>query len=280
MEQVSGLAWITGHPWDQPRIQRGPSDPNAGMHAAFALVVGLARRDATGTGQPLRGDDGRGRAQRGRGDRDRGQRLRQPARARRQPRPARRAAGPLPVRGLRPLARGLGRDRRAVARRCAPRSASRRGPPIPRSTPTPAGARSHDVLDDRIAEWCADRDADEAAALPRRRGRPGRGTARPAARRSGNPQFQHRGFHEAVDHPSSAASSSPRCRSGSPADSRHALDPAAARRCSASTTPRSSASSASTPAALAEARSIGTRRHRDDARAERPSGAASRRPRR
>jgi crotonobetainyl-CoA:carnitine CoA-transferase CaiB-like acyl-CoA transferase len=53
MEQVTGLAWLTGHSWDQPRIQRGPSDPNAGMHAAFALLVGLAERDATGDGVQL-----------------------------------------------------------------------------------------------------------------------------------------------------------------------------------------------------------------------------------
>jgi crotonobetainyl-CoA:carnitine CoA-transferase CaiB-like acyl-CoA transferase len=53
MEQVSGLAWITGHPWDQPRIQQGPCDPLAGMHAAFALHVGLAERAATGQGSLL-----------------------------------------------------------------------------------------------------------------------------------------------------------------------------------------------------------------------------------
>jgi crotonobetainyl-CoA:carnitine CoA-transferase CaiB-like acyl-CoA transferase len=53
MEQVTGLAWITGHRDDQPRIQRGPSDPNAGMHAALALVLGLAERDATGRGSLL-----------------------------------------------------------------------------------------------------------------------------------------------------------------------------------------------------------------------------------
>jgi len=53
MEQVTGLAWLTGHTWDQPRIQRGPSDPNAGMHAAFAALVGLAERDATGEGCQL-----------------------------------------------------------------------------------------------------------------------------------------------------------------------------------------------------------------------------------
>lgn len=50
MEQVTGLAWLTGHADDQPRIQRGPCDPNGGLHAAFAALVGLGRRDRTGVG--------------------------------------------------------------------------------------------------------------------------------------------------------------------------------------------------------------------------------------
>ena len=50
MEQISGLAWLTGHPHDQPRIQRGPCDPLAGTHAAFATLVALAERERTGTG--------------------------------------------------------------------------------------------------------------------------------------------------------------------------------------------------------------------------------------
>jgi len=50
MEQMTGLAWLTGHPDDQPRIQRGPCDPMAGTHAAFATLVALAERDRTGTG--------------------------------------------------------------------------------------------------------------------------------------------------------------------------------------------------------------------------------------
>lgn len=53
MEQMSGLAWITGHADDQPRIQRGPCDPLAGMHAAFATQVALAEREQTGTGHLL-----------------------------------------------------------------------------------------------------------------------------------------------------------------------------------------------------------------------------------
>jgi crotonobetainyl-CoA:carnitine CoA-transferase CaiB-like acyl-CoA transferase len=50
MEQVTGLAWLTGYPDDQPRIQRGPCDPNGGMHAAFATLIALERRDRTGVG--------------------------------------------------------------------------------------------------------------------------------------------------------------------------------------------------------------------------------------
>ena len=50
MEQVTGLAWVTGFEDDQPRIQRGPCDPNAGMHAAFAVLAALAERDVTGKG--------------------------------------------------------------------------------------------------------------------------------------------------------------------------------------------------------------------------------------
>ncbi len=53
MEQISGLAWITGHAYDQPRIQRGPCDPLAGMHAAFATLVALAEREKTGIGHRL-----------------------------------------------------------------------------------------------------------------------------------------------------------------------------------------------------------------------------------
>jgi crotonobetainyl-CoA:carnitine CoA-transferase CaiB-like acyl-CoA transferase len=50
MEQLSGLAWITGHTDDQPRIQRGPCDPLSGMHAAWAFLVALEEREATGRG--------------------------------------------------------------------------------------------------------------------------------------------------------------------------------------------------------------------------------------
>ena len=50
MESLSGLAWVTGHVDDQPRLQGGPCDPNAGVHAAFAIIAALTRRDLTGDG--------------------------------------------------------------------------------------------------------------------------------------------------------------------------------------------------------------------------------------
>ena len=50
MEQITGLAWMTGHPEDQPRIQRGPCDPNGGLHAAFGALIGLRHRERTGEG--------------------------------------------------------------------------------------------------------------------------------------------------------------------------------------------------------------------------------------
>jgi crotonobetainyl-CoA:carnitine CoA-transferase CaiB-like acyl-CoA transferase len=50
MEQMAGLSWITGHTQDQPRIQRGPCDPLAGIHAAFALLVAMNEREHSGRG--------------------------------------------------------------------------------------------------------------------------------------------------------------------------------------------------------------------------------------
>jgi crotonobetainyl-CoA:carnitine CoA-transferase CaiB-like acyl-CoA transferase len=50
MEQLTGMAWITGHLDDQPRIMRGPCDPIAGLHGATALLVALWERERTGEG--------------------------------------------------------------------------------------------------------------------------------------------------------------------------------------------------------------------------------------
>jgi crotonobetainyl-CoA:carnitine CoA-transferase CaiB-like acyl-CoA transferase len=51
VEQCSGMAWVTGFADGEPLVPRGPCDPIGGMHAAFAVLVALAERDATGEGQ-------------------------------------------------------------------------------------------------------------------------------------------------------------------------------------------------------------------------------------
>ena len=51
MEQIAGLAWVTGLPDGPPVAPRGACDPLAGAHAAFALLAGLEFTDRTGRGQ-------------------------------------------------------------------------------------------------------------------------------------------------------------------------------------------------------------------------------------
>jgi crotonobetainyl-CoA:carnitine CoA-transferase CaiB-like acyl-CoA transferase len=50
MEQISGMAWMTGFADGPPVIPRGPCDPLAGMHAAFLLLAALEDRRRTGHG--------------------------------------------------------------------------------------------------------------------------------------------------------------------------------------------------------------------------------------
>jgi crotonobetainyl-CoA:carnitine CoA-transferase CaiB-like acyl-CoA transferase len=51
MEQIAGLAWVTGLPDGPPIAPRGACDPLAGVHAAFALVAALEFAERTGRGQ-------------------------------------------------------------------------------------------------------------------------------------------------------------------------------------------------------------------------------------
>ena len=51
MEQIAGLAWVTGLPEGPPVAPRGACDPLAGAHAAFALLAALEFADRTGRGQ-------------------------------------------------------------------------------------------------------------------------------------------------------------------------------------------------------------------------------------
>jgi crotonobetainyl-CoA:carnitine CoA-transferase CaiB-like acyl-CoA transferase len=51
MEQIAGLAWVTGLPEGPPVPPRGACDPLAGAHATFALLAALEFADRTGRGQ-------------------------------------------------------------------------------------------------------------------------------------------------------------------------------------------------------------------------------------
>jgi crotonobetainyl-CoA:carnitine CoA-transferase CaiB-like acyl-CoA transferase len=50
MEQVSGMAWVTGYPDGPPLLPNGMCDPVAGTHATFSLLLALEYRRRTGRG--------------------------------------------------------------------------------------------------------------------------------------------------------------------------------------------------------------------------------------
>ena len=51
MEQITGMAWVTGYEGGPPIIPGGPVDPMVGAHAALAIVAALEHRARTGEGQ-------------------------------------------------------------------------------------------------------------------------------------------------------------------------------------------------------------------------------------
>ena len=51
MEQLTGMAWVTGYEGGPPIIPGGPVDPMVGVHAVLAVVAALEHRKRTGVGQ-------------------------------------------------------------------------------------------------------------------------------------------------------------------------------------------------------------------------------------
>jgi crotonobetainyl-CoA:carnitine CoA-transferase CaiB-like acyl-CoA transferase len=199
MEQVTGLAWLTGHTWDQPRIQRGPSDPNAGMHAAFAMLVGLAEREATGEGCQLEVTMVEGALNAaaelvieytGYGNKLERDGNRSPG------------AAPQGLYACAGFDRWLALSIETDAQWSAFVEAI--GSPGWATDPeltTHAGRRAHhDALDERIGEWAARRDAAETAEMLVRHGVPA-AVGRDPRLLVSHPQLRARHYHETVDHP-------------------------------------------------------------------------------
>jgi len=199
MEQISGLAWITGHADDQPRIQRGPCDPLAGMHAAFATQVALAEREKTGKGHLLECTMVEG---------------------------ALNAAAELAIEwsayGVE-LSRDGNRGPQGAPQNVYACAGDENwlalvvrnddewaalkdllGNPAwadDEELSTHAGRRrKHGVIDDALASWCAGRELDETVEALQARGIPASGVW-DARKQSEHPQFVARGFFEDVDHP-------------------------------------------------------------------------------
>jgi crotonobetainyl-CoA:carnitine CoA-transferase CaiB-like acyl-CoA transferase len=199
MEQMTGLAWVTGYADDQPLIQRGPSDPNAGMHAAFALLVALAERDATGEGQHVEVtmiEAALNAAAE--------QVVEWGAYGRLLERDGNRAPSAAPqnlyaCRGHEQwLTLSVRTDEQWEGLRAAlgfPRWAD-----DPRLS-THAGRRaSHDALDAELAGWAASHDLEEAIDILVSNGVPA-GSAYDGRVTSRHPQLSARGFYEPVEHP-------------------------------------------------------------------------------
>ena len=242
MEQITGLAWLTGHPDDQPRIQRGPCDPLAGMHAAFATLVGARRaRRARAAAISLECAMVEGALNAAAEQVDRVHRARVTCMQREGNRaPARRAAGPLRL----PRRASSGSRSRSRPTRSGGRCVGALGDPAwardPRSTRHAGRRAAHDRLDAELARWAA---AARASSPPSRgcsrqgvpaapRGRSAHDAHAPAARRA-------RLLRDARASRRRHAPGVPRCPSAT-----RRVDALAAqlrRRRSASTTARSSA---------------------------------------
>jgi crotonobetainyl-CoA:carnitine CoA-transferase CaiB-like acyl-CoA transferase len=204
MEQMTGMAWLTGHRDDQPRIQRGPCDPLAGMHAALALLVALEERERRGEGVHVECTMVEGalnaaaeamiefQAYGGRMEREGN---RSPAAA---PQGLYPCAGHDPVNAPRWLALSVESDDqwRALAKLL--------GEPAWTADPalaSHAGRRAaHDRIDAALRPWLATRERDAAIETLVAAGVPAAPVFDPRDTHR-HPQLAARGYYEALDHP-------------------------------------------------------------------------------
>jgi crotonobetainyl-CoA:carnitine CoA-transferase CaiB-like acyl-CoA transferase len=204
MEQLSGMAWVTGHKSDQPRIPRGPCDPLAGMHGAFAFLVALAERKATGRGHHVEStmvESALNVAAE--------QVVEWSAYGNLMDRDGTRSAlaapqGLYPCAGGQPgaenwLALSVASDDQWYALRIA---LGDTGWAKDVTLETREGRlAAHDAIDDRLREWTRTRERSALAAELRGLGIPASEVANPCRLLEGNPQFRARGYFETPEHP-------------------------------------------------------------------------------
>jgi crotonobetainyl-CoA:carnitine CoA-transferase CaiB-like acyl-CoA transferase len=204
MEQLSGLAWVTGHRNDQPRIPRGPCDPIAAMHVVVAFLVALAGRGEAGAGPFVESamvESALNIAAE--------QVVEWSAYGRRIDRDGNRSALAAPQGLYRCadagsatapwLALSIASDDQWRALRSA------LGEPAWAMDPaleTLAGRRAaHDAIDERLREWTRDRPRAALVAELRARGIPASEVADASRLLQTNPQLRARGYFEAPEHP-------------------------------------------------------------------------------
>ena len=204
MEQLSGMAWITGHPDDQPRIPRGPCDPIAGAHGAFALLVTLAERVHSKRGHHVEStmvESALNVAAEQLVDFSAYGHLMQ--------RDGNRSVLAAPQ-GLYPCAGGVPGNESWLAISIATDShwnalRDALGNPAwaeAAELQTAEGRRNaHDTIDEHLEPWTRKRPADEIEADLRGRGIPASAVASASFLYRDNPQLQARRFPEALDHP-------------------------------------------------------------------------------
>jgi len=205
MEQVSGLAWVTGEPDEPPMTPNGICDVVAGAHATFATLLGLEHRRRTGKGMfietPMVGSALNIAAE---------QVIEYSAYGSLLQRTGNRGPAAAPQnlyrstdtdeRGERDrwVAIAVCSDAQWVALRSALGDPAWAGDP---RLATAAGRRSaHDAIDAELAAWCATRSASEVAEALCAAGVPAAAVVFPYETRL-NPQLQARRFFEPLEHP-------------------------------------------------------------------------------
>jgi crotonobetainyl-CoA:carnitine CoA-transferase CaiB-like acyl-CoA transferase len=204
MEQLSGMAWVTGHLDDQPRIPRGPCDPLAGMHGTLAFLVALVERVASDHGHHVEStmvESALNVAAE--------QVIEWSAYGNLMQRDGNRSPLAAPQ-GLYPCAGGQPGAEKWMALSVATDAqwralCSALGDPewaLDSPLETQAGRRkAHDAIDERLRDWTRKRERPEIVAELRALGIPASEVADPCRLLETNPQFQARGYFETPEHP-------------------------------------------------------------------------------